>query len=111
LFGKLVEEINSIRQQSKQFRVFVFGSYLRGKRNPGDVDVLLSYEPASFPPRLKRIHPNDIQIMSNARTAIGHPAVLDSKKDIIRDFNKSPDNLRKGIALLPWQVRELVVCG
>lgn len=28
---------------------------------------------------------------------IGRPAVLDSKEDMIREFNKSPDNLRKGI--------------
>jgi hypothetical protein len=109
LFLNLLDEIESIRKQSKQRRVFVFGSFLTSKRIPGDLDLLLSYEPTSIPPKLVRVHPNDIQIKSNARMAFGKPVILDSKEAAIRDFNSDPANIQNHIFLSSTQVRELLI--
>lgn len=109
LFDKLTAEIDNFRTQTKQLKVYVFGSYLRRTKQPGDVDILVSYEPAGFPPRLTRLHPDDIQVLTDARIDLLKPAVLASKEEMVHRFNTSKKNVEEGIAIRPEQVRELIV--
>jgi predicted nucleotidyltransferase len=109
LFDKLTAEIDNFRTQTKQMKVYVFGSYLRRKREPGDVDLMVSYEPAGFPPQLTRMHPDDLQVLSVARIDLIKPVALASKEEMVHEFNTSKNNVRDGITIHPRQVHELTV--
>lgn len=109
LLDKLTAEIDNFRTQTKQMKVYVFGSYLRRTRQPGDVDILVSYQPAGFQPRLTRLHPDDIQVLTDARIDLLKPVVLASKEEMVHKFNTSKNNVRDGITIHPRQVRELTV--
>jgi hypothetical protein len=105
LLVKFKEELAEWRGYLADLNVWLFGSFLTDKQEPGDIDVLLAgrLKPgAPLPPKLPRKHRDEVHVISNLGTG-----ALATKEQLVQKFNEQEGNVEKGIQLTPDAVTDL----
>lgn len=100
LHDLFVDEMEFIKSQCSQLRVLVFGSYITSKRNPRDIDVLLSLiacEEAVYTvwtDGLRQRHPKEVDIHYYKTQQF-----IKDAAGLLKHFNKNPKNELQGISI------------
>ncbi len=109
----LEDELAVIGKQCVKFSLIVFGSYITGKPEPGDIDVLISLLPRKecvfsiMEQGLERKHRDEVDVQFQRGEFCTKSAA-----QLVAYFNDNPLNFNKGIRLI--EVVELVLprgCG
>lgn len=100
LFKCFQVELKKLREQCKEYRMIVFGSFLTKKKKPGDIDLIISLIPdkncvySIMTQGLDREYCEEIDIMYHKAEYF-----LMSAEQLITYFNENPRNFNKFIAL------------
>lgn len=100
LYDLFVEEMESIQSQCSQLRVLVFGSYITSKKNPQDIDVLISLIACEesvytiWKDGLQQKHPKEVDL-NYYKTQ----QYIKDADGLLEHFNKNPKNELQGIAI------------
>jgi len=109
LLTKFKDELLDWQAYLTELRIWLFGSYLTDKDQPGDIDVLLAgrLKPGTpLPPKLPRKYRDDIHVMPELRFGIGE---LASKEQLVQKFNEDEGNMNRGIQISVHQVIDLLL--
>ena len=105
LLAAFEEELATWKTEVDSLRLWLFGSFLSDKPEPGDIDVLLTgrlvFGPIPGPPKFTRKHPDKVQVLRLIGT---EPS---SKTALIEKFNAQEGNADRGIQLHEDQTVEL----
>jgi len=100
LLGELLEELNVVARQCEKVSVIVFGSYITGKEEPGDIDVLVSLVPKKdhvysiMKNGLEKEHVKNVDVQFQRGEYF-----TKSAGQLVDYFNGNPYNFRKGIRI------------
>jgi predicted nucleotidyltransferase len=100
LYGLFMEELEIIRSQCAIVRVLVFGSYITGKEEPRDIDLLLSLIADSecvyevWTKGLRLTHPDEVDVQYY-KTQL----YIKDAESLLKHFNANPKNELYGIAI------------
>ncbi|HDP80470.1 MAG TPA: hypothetical protein ENN21_06465 [Spirochaetes bacterium] len=98
LLRLFLDEMKTVRSQCERVRVLVFGSFITGKEEPADMDVLLSILPNRdnvyrlYTSTLEREHPREIDVQYVKSTWR-----LRTAESLLAFFNRNPINVKKGV--------------
>ena len=105
LLAKFQEELAEWQGYLADINIWLFGSFLSDKQEPGDIDVLLAgrLKPgAPLPPKLPRKHKGEVHLLSIIGTG-----ALANKERLVQKFNAQEGNVKKGIQVTPDSVTDL----
>lgn len=100
LFEYFLEELEDIRPKCEKLKIFIFGSFIRSKKEPNDIDVLLNLVPNAdnvYPMMKERIHtryPDKVDI-KYVKTQL----FLNDGECTVRHFNENPLNIKDEIKI------------
>ena len=100
LLDLLVDELEFIKLQCIQLRVLIFGSYITSKKNPRDIDVLISLIACKdsvytvWTDGLRQKHPKDVDVHYYKTQQY-----IKDAAGLLKHFNKNPKNELQGISI------------
>ncbi len=100
LYEKLLEELDNLREQCNSFHIIVFGSYITDKKEPGDIDLMISLIPRQdcvydiIINGLRRIHEKEIDIQYQKAQYY-----LKNTRQLVDYFNSNPLNRKEEIKI------------
>jgi len=100
LHDLLVDELEFIKTQCSQLRVLVFGSYITSKKNPRDIDVLISLIACEesmytvWTDGLRQKHPIEVDLHYYKTQQY-----IKDAAGLLKHFNKNPKNELQGISI------------
>ncbi len=100
LFEYFLDELEDIKPKCIKLRVFIFGSFIRTKKEPNDIDVLINLVPNAdnvYPMMKERIHTRypDLVDIKYVKTQI----FLIDAESTVRHFNENPLNVKDEIKI------------
>jgi predicted nucleotidyltransferase len=100
LHDLFVDEMEFIKSQCSQLRVLIFGSYITSKKNPRDIDVLLSLIACEesvytvWTDGLRQKYPKEVDIHYYKTQQY-----IKDAAGLLKHFNKNPKNELQGISI------------
>ncbi|MTJ94016.1 MAG: hypothetical protein F8N36_14335 [Desulfovibrio sp.] len=106
LLAALDREIANLLSFGTRIQIFVFGSFLTKKPEPGDIDLLVrGHANTPFAP-YNSVCPGDIQVKSSF-SVMGSRSY--SRSEIVEKFNGDHKNVKNGIFINEDGVTELIL--
>lgn len=95
-----IDELEYVKSQCCQLRVLVFGSYITSKKNPRDIDVLISLIACEesvytvWHDGLQQRHPKEVDLHYYKTQQF-----IKDAAGLLKHFNKNPKNELQGISI------------
>lgn len=100
LFQQFMDELANIKKMCLRIRVLVFGSFIRKKKEPNDIDILINLIPTRdsvytfMKEGMPHKHPREVDIQFSKNQYF-----LKNAEQAIEHFNNNPINVKDGIKI------------